>query len=211
MSMLRSLDRRDALDDVVHIHSARTAGRRDLRRAAARARRRATTATGLHLQHHRRAGPRSRPADLDELCPDWRERDAFVSGPGEMLDALVEHWERGGRPRAAAHGALPAGDRRRARRRRGRHDPLRSRAASRPSATAARRSSSPARRPAPSCPSAAGWGSATPASAGSARARSGTCAPARSTARRARWSAPASTPPKATSRSHSETRGMKAR
>ena len=27
------------------------------------------------------------PADLDELCPDWREREAFLSGPGEMLDA----------------------------------------------------------------------------------------------------------------------------
>ena len=29
------------------------------------------------------------PADLDELCPDWRERHAFVSGPAEMLDALM--------------------------------------------------------------------------------------------------------------------------
>jgi ferredoxin len=33
---------------------------------------------------------------LDELCPDWREREAFASGPGEMLDALTEHWEREG-------------------------------------------------------------------------------------------------------------------
>ena len=33
-------------------------------------------------------------ADLDELCPDWRGREAFVSGPGEMLDTLTEHWER---------------------------------------------------------------------------------------------------------------------
>ena len=32
MSMLRSLDRRDALDDVVHLHSARRRGGRDLRR-----------------------------------------------------------------------------------------------------------------------------------------------------------------------------------
>ena len=36
MSMLRSLDRRGAVADVVHAHSARTAGRRDLRPAAER-------------------------------------------------------------------------------------------------------------------------------------------------------------------------------
>jgi ferredoxin len=34
-----------------------------------------------------------KPADLDRLCEDWREREAFISGPGEMLDALDEHWE----------------------------------------------------------------------------------------------------------------------
>jgi ferredoxin len=33
---------------------------------------------------------------LDELCPDWRERETFASGPGEMLDLLTEHWEREG-------------------------------------------------------------------------------------------------------------------
>jgi ferredoxin len=39
------------------------------------------------------ADGRIRPADLDELCPDWREREAFVSGPEDMLDALTDHWE----------------------------------------------------------------------------------------------------------------------
>jgi ferredoxin len=34
--------------------------------------------------------------DLDDLCPDWREREAFVSGPGPMLDALTAHWQREG-------------------------------------------------------------------------------------------------------------------
>jgi ferredoxin len=33
------------------------------------------------------------PANLDELCPDWREREAFISGPAELLDALIDHWE----------------------------------------------------------------------------------------------------------------------
>ncbi len=36
------------------------------------------------------------PKDLDRLCEDWREREAFVSGPGDMLDALAEHWEQEG-------------------------------------------------------------------------------------------------------------------
>ncbi len=38
------------------------------------------------------------PAELDGLCPDWRERHAFASGPGEMLDDLTEHWRREGEP-----------------------------------------------------------------------------------------------------------------
>ena len=33
------------------------------------------------------------PADLEKLCPDWQERDAYLSGPSEMLDAFTEHWE----------------------------------------------------------------------------------------------------------------------
>jgi ferredoxin-NADP reductase len=96
MSMLRSLDREDALDDVVHLHSARTAdgvifGERlldlDGRRPEYK----------LHLQITGEAG-RVSPADLDRLCPDWRERHAYVSGPGEMLDALVQHWREEGDP-----------------------------------------------------------------------------------------------------------------
>ncbi len=26
--------------------------------------------------------------------PDWRERETFLSGPEEMIDAMLEHWER---------------------------------------------------------------------------------------------------------------------
>jgi ferredoxin len=33
------------------------------------------------------------PGDLDRLCPDWRDREAFISGPAEMLDAMTEHWK----------------------------------------------------------------------------------------------------------------------
>src|SRR6476469_9548907 len=91
MSMLRSLDRRGALDDAVHLHSARTAGEvifgSQLRELDER-----NDGYQLHLQLTGEQG-RMAPADLDELCPDWREREAFVSGPGDMLDALTEHWE----------------------------------------------------------------------------------------------------------------------
>jgi stearoyl-CoA 9-desaturase NADPH oxidoreductase len=92
MSMLRSLDQRGELHDAVHLHSARTRedvifGDRltdlDERHDDYR----------LHLQLTGSAG-RMSPADLDHLCPDWRERETFASGPGEMLDALADHWER---------------------------------------------------------------------------------------------------------------------
>ena len=62
-------------------------GRRDLRRRAARAGDEARRLPAARAAHGRAAAG-WRPTDLDELCPDWREREAFVSGPGEMLDAL---------------------------------------------------------------------------------------------------------------------------
>lgn len=36
-------------------------------------------------------------AELDELVPDWRERQTFACGPAGMLEMLEEHWEREGR------------------------------------------------------------------------------------------------------------------
>ena len=100
MSMLRSLDREEALDDVVHVHSARTLegvifGEQlhdlDTRRPGYRP----------HLRITGEAG-RVVPSHLDELCPDWRQRHAFISGPGEMLDALVQHWREEGDPELLA-------------------------------------------------------------------------------------------------------------
>lgn len=96
MSMLRSLHREDALDDVVHVHSARAAegvifadllGKLDEAHEGYELRLRITSEQG-----------RIEPADLDRLCPDWRERHAFVSGPAAMLDALTERWQREGNP-----------------------------------------------------------------------------------------------------------------
>jgi ferredoxin-NADP reductase len=94
MSMLRALDQEELLGDAVHIHSARREedvifgdrlrdldGRRDGFR--------------LHLQLTGEHG-RISPPDLETLCPDWRERETFLSGPSDMLDAMAEYWDQEG-------------------------------------------------------------------------------------------------------------------
>jgi ferredoxin-NADP reductase len=94
MAMLRSLERRRAMPDVLHIHSARTppeaifaedlqaiAKRHDGYRLVLRA----TAAEGRFLPEH-----------LDQAVPDWRERETYVCGPGPMLDAMREHFEHAG-------------------------------------------------------------------------------------------------------------------
>ena len=90
MSMIRALARRDALDDVMLLHSARTPDD-VIFGAELRALARRHPGFTLHEQHTATAG-RISPGALDVLCPDWRERTAFVSGPGDMLDALRDHW-----------------------------------------------------------------------------------------------------------------------
>jgi ferredoxin-NADP reductase len=92
MSMLRSLDHRDEMDDVVLIHSARHDGDvifgDQLRRLAAK-----HDGFRLHEQHTGEKG-RLKPEHLDRVCPDWKERHTFLSGPSDMLDAMHEHWDR---------------------------------------------------------------------------------------------------------------------
>jgi ferredoxin-NADP reductase len=91
MSMLRSIDRGAGLTDVAHLHSARSAEEvtfgaelRDLDRR--------NPGFRLHEQLTGESG-RMSPADLDPLCPDWRERQSFLSGPADMLAAMTEHWK----------------------------------------------------------------------------------------------------------------------
>ena len=94
MSMLRSLHRDDALHDVVHIHSARTLCDVIF---ADRLREIDDAHTGYRLQLQITAEQgRIAPVDLDRVCPDWRRRHAFLSGPALMLEAMSEHWEREG-------------------------------------------------------------------------------------------------------------------
>jgi len=95
MSMLRELDRRDALTDAVHVHSSRDADDMIfgsmLRKLAQRRR-------GYRLiEVHTSTQPRFSPEDLDEVCPDWREREAFLSGPKQMIEAVEKRFEAEGR------------------------------------------------------------------------------------------------------------------
>src|SRR4051794_24976763 len=90
MSMLRALEGRGALADAVHVHSARSEeGVIFAERIADLAARHPGYRLTLRITG---AEGRIAPPDLDHLCPDWRQRDAFASGPGEMLDALAAHW-----------------------------------------------------------------------------------------------------------------------
>ena len=91
MSMLRHLDHYDQLTDAVLLHSARHTDDvifgDELRRLA-------EARNGFRL-HEQLTGAYGRmgPDDLEALCPDWREREVYLSGPGEMLDAFTAHVE----------------------------------------------------------------------------------------------------------------------
>lgn len=95
-AMIRELERRDALTDVVHIHCAREPETvifgEDLRRMHARY-------PGYTLHEHLTGQvPRITPDTLAELVPDWAERDTFLSGPREMMDVFEDHWKTVGDP-----------------------------------------------------------------------------------------------------------------
>ena len=94
MSMIRHLAHYDELSDAVLLHSARHTDDvifgPELRELADRHR-----GFTLHEQLTRDNG-RMTPADLDCLCPDWRERVTYLSGPSDMLEAFAEHWDQAG-------------------------------------------------------------------------------------------------------------------
>ena len=92
--MLRDLERRGALTDAVHINCNRTA---ELAIFGEQLRAMAEANPGFtHHEHLSSEKGRIVPADLDEICPDWRERDTFLSGPRELIDAMIDHWEKEG-------------------------------------------------------------------------------------------------------------------
>ncbi len=94
MAMLRTLDRRGTMPDVVLHYSSPTADRMIFREEIERL---ADAHAGLSFQQlHTDTDGLLDPADLDALCPDWRERETWACGPGPMLDAISEHFERAG-------------------------------------------------------------------------------------------------------------------
>ena len=96
MAMLRALERQGGIEDVVHLHSERTADAvifgEALRGLAQR-----NDGVTLH-ERHTASAPRFAASELDVLCPDWRDRETYACGPLGLLDALEEHY--------AAEGAL---------------------------------------------------------------------------------------------------------
>ncbi len=100
MSMLGSLIARKCLPDSVHLHyspnefevvfdrqlkeMARTHPQYRLARVFTRP---ADGIASLNEGHFS-------PAQLDKLCPDWKDREVFACGPETMLTALTTHFER---------------------------------------------------------------------------------------------------------------------
>ena len=96
MAMLRTLDRRSrengrAMPDVVLHYSSPTEERMIFRREIADLEERHDSMR-VHRLYTDTDGMLEL-ADLDDLCPDWRERETYACGPGPMLDAITEHFE----------------------------------------------------------------------------------------------------------------------
>ncbi len=95
-SMLRDLERRGSLQDVLHVHCAREPDQvifgEDLRRMD-----RIYPGYTLH-EHLTGQVPRLTDESLEAICPDWRERETFLSGPRGLMDVLEAHWKAQGDP-----------------------------------------------------------------------------------------------------------------
>ncbi len=96
MSMLRALEQEGGMKDVVLVHSANHRDDVIFRDWIEEIDQR-SDGFRVHLQLTDEQG-RMSPEDLEEICPDWRERETFLSGPADMLDAVEEFWEREGDP-----------------------------------------------------------------------------------------------------------------
>jgi ferredoxin-NADP reductase len=99
MAMLRTLDRRSqkngrAMPDVVMHYSSPTEDRMIFREELDRLEQKHDRLR-LHRLHTDVDGMLEL-ADLDRICPDWRERETYACGPPPMLDAIEEHFEEAG-------------------------------------------------------------------------------------------------------------------
>jgi ferredoxin-NADP reductase len=94
MAMLRTLDRRGTMPDVVLAYSSPTKDRMIFRDELV-ALSEKHPGLVLHEQHTDSDGMLEMK-DLDRVCPDWKDRETYACGPAPMLDACEEHWESAG-------------------------------------------------------------------------------------------------------------------
>jgi len=91
IAMLRTLDRRGTMPDVVLHYSSPTADRMIFRDEL---RELSEKYDGLSFQElHTDTDGMLDLDDLDSICPDWRERETYACGPGPMLEAVTEHFD----------------------------------------------------------------------------------------------------------------------
>jgi len=91
MAMLRTLDRRDTMPDVVLVHSA-PSGREVLFRKELHALAEKHPTLRLHEQLTDDMGM-LKLDELGDVCPDWMDREAWACGPPAMLDAAEKLWK----------------------------------------------------------------------------------------------------------------------
>ncbi len=94
MSMLRTLDRRGTMPDALVVYSSPTEDRMIFRAELRELHERHPSLTVV--ERFTDAEGMFALAELDTLCPDWRERGTWACGPAPMLDAAEEHWEQAG-------------------------------------------------------------------------------------------------------------------
>jgi stearoyl-CoA 9-desaturase NADPH oxidoreductase len=92
MAMLRSLDRRpDATDDLVVVHSSPDEDRALFAEELGLLARRHPS-WRIVQRHTRTQGHLDVPGGLDDIAPDWRDRQTWACGPAEMLDDAEKAW-----------------------------------------------------------------------------------------------------------------------
>jgi stearoyl-CoA 9-desaturase NADPH oxidoreductase len=94
IAMLRTLDRRATMPDVVLVHSAPQESavlfRQELHGMAQ------SHEQFQLLERHTSRDGRLNFEDLETLCPDWRDRQVWACGPEKLLNDAESHWKRAG-------------------------------------------------------------------------------------------------------------------
>jgi ferredoxin-NADP reductase len=90
-AMLRALERDGAMRDVVHFHCERRS--EDVMFAAPFAEMSERNRGYRRIEHLSSIDGRLSTEQMQTLCPDWRERSTFLSGPPQMLRDFTALWD----------------------------------------------------------------------------------------------------------------------